>query len=70
MFNAAIMESGSSLCLWGLNRKARRIAFQTGRDLKINTTNSTALVEELRKVNYTYLQETSYEVSGLVSSIL
>lgn len=67
LFNAVIMSSGSSLSLWALNRKARRTAFATGKDLGIDTLDSMDLVEKLRQINYTSLQESALEVSFSVS---
>lgn len=60
------MESGTSLCLWALNRRARTTAFETGKALGVLTTNSTNLVEQLRSVDAKTLQATSYNISVLV----
>lgn len=63
------MESGSSLCLWGLNRRASKTAFGTGQDLDVNTSNSSELLEQLRKVDYKSLQLSSMKISSLVRYI-
>ncbi|KAJ8984446.1 hypothetical protein NQ317_012510, partial [Molorchus minor] len=67
LFNAAIMHSGSSLNLWALNRRAQTTAFSVGASLGISTTNSSSLVEALRKIGYEQLQTTSFITSTLVA---
>ncbi|CAG9856921.1 unnamed protein product [Phyllotreta striolata] len=59
LYRSAIMQSGNSLCLWSLTRNASYVAFETGRGLEINTSDSKTLVEELRKVPYKKLQQIS-----------
>ncbi|KAJ8922685.1 hypothetical protein NQ315_007717 [Exocentrus adspersus] len=67
LFSKVITQSGSSLCLWGLNRRARRTAFSIGTSLGISTNNSTVLLEKLREVDYTTLQTTATTVSTLIT---
>ncbi|CAH0546942.1 unnamed protein product [Brassicogethes aeneus] len=55
LFHRAIMQSGTSLCLWSLAREARKIAFNIGTILDIVTQNSSKLVEELKKVDSSVL---------------
>ncbi|CAH0547347.1 unnamed protein product [Brassicogethes aeneus] len=50
LFHRAIIQSGSSLCLWSLSRYARKLAFDVGENLNIYTSNSSKLVDELKKV--------------------
>nr|WCC58198.1 carboxylesterase [Pharsalia antennata] len=63
LYNKAILQSGSSLCLWSLNRRARRIAFNIGLYLDIVTDNSSVLLNRLRQVDYETLQSTATTVS-------
>ncbi|CAH1119276.1 unnamed protein product [Phaedon cochleariae] len=63
LFKGAIMSSGTSLCEWALNRKSKETAYRIGQALKVNTTNSKALVEGLRKINHIELQKKDYEAS-------
>lgn len=61
------MDSGNSLCPWGLNLRGRKTAFSIGHGLGIYTSNSTDLIEQLRTINYTELQEVATSRSLLVS---
>ncbi|KAJ8952068.1 hypothetical protein NQ318_010978 [Aromia moschata] len=70
LFSAAIMESGTSLNLWALNRRAVKTAFSVGTSLGIITTNSSTLIESLREVNYTELQTTSNTVATLSRNMM
>ncbi|CAH1119275.1 unnamed protein product [Phaedon cochleariae] len=63
LFRAAIMESGSSLCLWALTRDPRATAFKIGESLKLNTSDSNLMVEGLRMINATILQQASLILS-------
>ncbi|XP_057654109.1 venom carboxylesterase-6-like isoform X1 [Diorhabda carinulata] len=67
LFRSAIMQSGNTLCLWALNRRAREIAFNTGKLLNINTSNSSVLVEGLKKVNYSTLHQFSLLVATVIT---
>lgn len=62
--------SGNSLCLWALNRRARKTIFAIGNDLGIFTKNSTELMEQLRGVDFEKLQESSSKISVLVRFVL
>ncbi|VEN60664.1 unnamed protein product [Callosobruchus maculatus] len=68
LFKAAIMDSGSSLCLWALNRRARRTAFTIGRSLFLNTFTSQSLIDGLTGVDYVTLQEVATVTSNLITS--
>ncbi|KAG5887779.1 hypothetical protein JTB14_035126 [Gonioctena quinquepunctata] len=48
LFDRAIMQSGSSLNLWGLTRKPKAVNLALGALLGIETQNTTLLTEELR----------------------
>ncbi|XP_023309934.1 venom carboxylesterase-6-like [Anoplophora glabripennis] len=67
LYNKAILQSGSSLCLWSLNRRAKRIAFQIGSSLGIATDNSSVLLEGLREVDYETLQSSATIESTLIT---
>ncbi|KAJ8984447.1 hypothetical protein NQ317_012511 [Molorchus minor] len=67
LFNAAIMQSGTSLNLWALNRRAKETAFYVGNALGIYTDNSSTLIEGLRAVGYETLNSVSDTVSTLVT---
>lgn len=66
LYNAAIMQSGSSLCLWSLTRTTREIAFAIGARLGIFTADSGELVEELRNVDYQRLKRAENDVYYVV----
>ncbi|XP_049825157.1 juvenile hormone esterase [Aethina tumida] len=59
LFQGAIMESGSSLCSWGLTRDARATVFALGKRLKIDTTNSTTLINGLKQIGVQGLHNSS-----------
>ncbi|XP_072396452.1 carboxylic ester hydrolase-like [Diabrotica undecimpunctata] len=67
LFRAAIMQSGNSLCLWSLNRNARKIAKETALALGFNTRNTTEMVANLKKVNYTDLHRVSLITSVTIT---
>nr|WEQ60881.1 esterase [Phaedon brassicae] len=69
LFRAAIMDSGTPLSLWSLNRNAKEIAFLAGSILAIPTTDSKVLISEMRRFNYTYLQQVSSSVSTIVTEM-
>ncbi|XP_066143101.1 juvenile hormone esterase-like [Euwallacea fornicatus] len=62
LYSSAIMQSGSSLCLWSLTRTARELAFGLGVRLGILTADSKVLVNELRKVDYQRLKRAENDV--------
>ncbi|XP_050302252.1 esterase FE4-like [Anthonomus grandis grandis] len=62
LYRSAIMQSGSSLCLWSLTRTAREIAFAIGARLGIFTTDSGELIRKLRKVDYQRLKRAENDV--------
>ncbi|CAG9823970.1 unnamed protein product [Phaedon cochleariae] len=66
LFSAAILDSGTSLSPWALNRRARETAFAVGAALSIVTLDSENLINGLRKINATILQSKASEVSTLV----
>lgn len=51
LYKKAILQSGSTLCLWAFARNPRSTAFQVGLLNGIVTTDSAKLVERLRKVD-------------------
>lgn len=55
----AIMDSGTSFCLWTLSRNSVDIAKTVAKDLKIDTSSTNSIVDGLRKVNATFLQKTA-----------
>lgn len=56
LFNAAIMQSGTSEMLWALNTRARQTAFQVGYSLGIASLLSSTLISRLRNVDAYRLQ--------------
>nr|CAI5868611.1 unnamed protein product [Callosobruchus analis] len=64
---AAIMDSGSSLCLWALNRRANETAFTIGKTMFLNTSSSQSLVDGLTSADYVALQEAATIASNLVA---
>ncbi|XP_066142507.1 venom carboxylesterase-6-like isoform X2 [Euwallacea fornicatus] len=52
LFNAVIMQSGSPLCPWALQKNARKVAFDLGLAMGITTNNSSALITYLRSVDF------------------
>lgn len=56
LFQKAISNSGTSLSQWALSRKAPRVAEIVAMLLDIDTSNSSTIVDGLRKVNYGQLQ--------------
>nr|AEE62728.1 unknown [Dendroctonus ponderosae] len=68
LFQRAIMCSGTSLNLWGLNTRAASTATLLGVNLGIITTNTTELVESLREIEVEELYRVSW--SSAVSLFL
>lgn len=54
------MDSGSSLNLWSLNTRASSIAKLIGTNLLLLTSNTTLLIENLRKVEVEELVRTAW----------
>lgn len=54
------MDSGSTLNLWSLNTRASKIAKLIGTNLLLSTSNTTLLVEKLRKVELKKLVRTAW----------
>ncbi|XP_072397153.1 juvenile hormone esterase-like [Diabrotica undecimpunctata] len=65
LFSGAIMNSGVSLCLWALSRTASELAHNTGTILGVGSSNSSELIENLKKVDYVRLQTVSSILSVL-----
>nr|WCC58162.1 carboxylesterase [Pharsalia antennata] len=63
LFRAAIMESGTSLCLWALDRKSRETMFAVGQALNVDTSSSTSLINGLRQIDSLQLQEVAFGMS-------
>ncbi|CAG9838800.1 unnamed protein product [Diabrotica balteata] len=59
LFSGAIMSSGVSLCLWALSRNAIELAHKTGAVLGVGSTNSSQLIDNLKKVDYNNLLNVS-----------
>lgn len=51
LFHGAILQSGTPLCNWALDRNPRQVAFDLGNALGFNTKNSTSLVKFLRQAD-------------------
>lgn len=51
LFDAAIMQSGTPLCVWALHRNPRKVAFDLGIAMGITTNSSEKLVKYLRGVD-------------------
>ncbi|GJQ72642.1 hypothetical protein Trydic_g1304 [Trypoxylus dichotomus] len=66
LFNKAVMESGTALCLWALSRTAKEAAFAVGAKLGILTLSSRRLINELKKVSAQRLQRAAYVAMGLI----
>ncbi|CAG9761134.1 unnamed protein product [Ceutorhynchus assimilis] len=69
LYNSAILQSGSSLCLWSLSRTPREIAFAIGARLGIFTASSEDLVNELRKVDYRRLKRAENDVNYVAIAV-
>lgn len=61
------MESGTSLCLWALNRNPRNYAFELGRQTGVNATNTNSLIVGLRGVDYRQIQTAAEAMYNNVS---
>lgn len=59
--------SGSSLPVWSYQTEQRRIAFDLGVALGIETNNSKILIENLKKVDFNVLAKAQIRVGLLVS---
>ncbi|XP_050515441.1 juvenile hormone esterase-like isoform X2 [Diabrotica virgifera virgifera] len=59
LFRGAIMNSGVSLCLWGLSRTGNELAHNIGTKLGVGSANSSQLIENLKKVDYVSIQSVS-----------
>ncbi|GJQ72646.1 hypothetical protein Trydic_g1308 [Trypoxylus dichotomus] len=68
LFNKAIMESGSALCLWTLSRTASKAAFKTGTKLGIVAFTSQDLVSQLKTIPAYDLQRAANVAMGAVIS--
>lgn len=66
LYSSAIMQSGTSLCLWSLTRTAKEFAFALGIRLGIFSTDSQELVEKLKKVDYQRLKRAENDVYYVV----
>ncbi|CAG9764604.1 unnamed protein product [Ceutorhynchus assimilis] len=63
-FKQAIMQSGTSLCVWALNSSPREQAFKVGQLLQINATDTKTLVDNLRKVDYMALKTAEFQITN------
>ncbi|XP_030764556.1 venom carboxylesterase-6-like [Sitophilus oryzae] len=68
LYQNAIMQSGTVLCLWTLARNASVKAFKLGTSLGIITDNSTYLVEQLREVDYKELKSAENTLTTLIEA--
>nr|XP_023018925.1 venom carboxylesterase-6-like [Leptinotarsa decemlineata] len=57
LFNAAIMHSGHSLSQWALTRNAPTLTKNIAKVLKTSTSSSEKMIEGLKKINSTILQQ-------------
>ncbi|XP_030756467.1 pyrethroid hydrolase Ces2e-like [Sitophilus oryzae] len=69
LFHRAIMQSGSSLCIWGLTTAPRQIAFAIGSRLGISTSNSRELLAKLRQVDFATLKLVENQVVYLAIAL-
>ncbi|XP_060530356.1 carboxylic ester hydrolase-like [Cylas formicarius] len=65
LFHGGIMESGTTLSSLALSRNSKTDAFHVGIRYGLNTTSTRTLVRELRKVDYSVLQQISDQVVAL-----
>ncbi|XP_018579198.1 esterase FE4-like [Anoplophora glabripennis] len=72
LFRAGIMESGTSLCLWALDRRSRETMFAVGGALNVDTSSSTSLINGLRKINSLQLQDVAFgmSITALLDNLL
>lgn len=70
LFQAGIMDSGTSLCRWSKQRNARDFALKLGSTFYNITDNSTEIIEYLRTVNYMELQSNAFKLAIYVSTKL
>ncbi|XP_018565293.1 venom carboxylesterase-6-like [Anoplophora glabripennis] len=63
LFQGAISESGSALCIWAFQRKPRKIAFDLGVAAGIITSNSTELVEYLQSLSVEKLKSATMKTA-------
>ncbi|GJQ72643.1 hypothetical protein Trydic_g1305 [Trypoxylus dichotomus] len=66
LFNKAIMESGSALCLWSLSKTVKEATFTVGAKLGILRLSSRHLVNALKKVPAKILERATYIVMGVI----
>ncbi|KAJ8955022.1 hypothetical protein NQ318_000454 [Aromia moschata] len=59
LYRGAIMQSGASICLWGLSRIAQNAAVTVASNLNLTSTTSQQLVDGLKSVNVETLQNVS-----------
>ncbi|KAJ8952067.1 hypothetical protein NQ318_010977 [Aromia moschata] len=60
LFTSAIMHSATSMNLWALSRKAKKLAFSVAKTFLITSTNSSIVVAALRNVEYKQLQTIAF----------
>ncbi|KAF7281454.1 hypothetical protein GWI33_004745 [Rhynchophorus ferrugineus] len=72
LYGGAIMQSGTSLCVFALTRNARQKTELVAKELNITETNSTNLIKRLRLVDYKKLKaaEVNVTIKVFVSELL
>ncbi|XP_074041303.1 venom carboxylesterase-6 isoform X2 [Leptinotarsa decemlineata] len=66
-YQRAILESGSSLCLWALHREANRTAHQVAKLFNVDSSNTSKILEGLRKIDYRTLQQGSLAEASAIA---
>ncbi|XP_074041267.1 juvenile hormone esterase isoform X2 [Leptinotarsa decemlineata] len=66
-YNRAILQSGTSLCLWALHRRAKRTAHDIARFFHVDSWNTSKILEGLRKVDYKTLQQVSIGIASRIA---
>ncbi|KAJ8920377.1 hypothetical protein NQ315_005243 [Exocentrus adspersus] len=63
LFRSGIMESGTSLCVWALGKHPEAAMYEVEQALNISTSNSTILIDEMRKIDYRVLQKIESDIA-------
>lgn len=64
------MQSGVSLCLWGLSTTAAKSMKNVAKNLKLNSSTSEVLIEGLRNISAARLQLEASSVASIVRFII
>lgn len=68
LFQKAILESGTALCLWSVSTTAKEAAIKVARALRITTNDTQQLVSQLKEVDAITLQRIADGAMIAVSS--